>query len=393
MQHTQAPAAPVYVTNSKKARKKKWLIALATTTLTITGASMFLSSINATLPENTDTMEHSKQYHQGKFHNQSVITKPSNSEGSSILKRWLFEKKVDASPTQEMPIVAITPDVLTQLPNNTVEVFRLGHSSILLKLHGDFWLLDPVFADRASPFSFIGPKRFHQTPISIDDLPDLKGVIISHNHYDHLDKNSVKQLADKVDHFWVPLGVDGDLQHWGVNPDKITAMDWWQEAQVGDVTLAFTPTQHFSGRGLSDGNKTLWGSWVIKSQDQSLYFSGDSGYFDGFKQIGEKYGPFDLTMIETGAYDPSWPGVHMMPEQSIQAHLDLQGKQMLPIHNSTFDLAFHRWYDPLETIQDLATQHQVNLLTPKIGAQLTVTKHAQTEKNHTTPWWRGLNEK
>ena len=181
----------------------------------------------------------------------------------------------------------------------------------------------------------------------------------------------------------MPLGVDTDLVKWGVNENKISTFNWWQELQTEHALVAFTPTQHFSGRGLSDANNTLWGSWVIKTSQQSVYFSGDSGYFAGFKEIGNKYGPFDLTLIETGAYDKDWADIHMTPEQSVQAHIDLQGKTLVPIHNGTFDLAFHAWVDPFERVTAASNINNVTLSTPEFGQIFTPTDAAITHK-----WWK-----
>ena len=253
---------------------------------------------------------------------------------------------------------------------------------MLLKVYGDYWLIDPVFSDRASPFSFVGPQRFQSTPISLQDLPPIAKVLISHNHYDHLDKGAITALASKVEQFLVPQGVEGDLQKWGVDCAKIVNFAWWQELQTDKALLAFTPTQHFSGRGLSDSNQTLWGSWVIKTAEESLYFSGDSGYFDGFKAIGEKYGPFDLTMLENGAYNVDWADIHMLPEEAVQAHIDLRGVTMLPVHNSTFDLSSHPWYEPLERVTAEAAKQQVKLITPLVGEVFTAKQVVVGEQ-----WW------
>ncbi len=301
-----------------------------------------------------------------------------------LLMRYITEKRVDALPKNAIPVIEQTARSLEQLPRDQDTVIRLGHSSIFIQIAGQRWLIDPVFSDRASPFSFAGPKRFHQTPISLSELPEIDGVMISHDHYDHLDKQTIKALANKVNHFVVPLGVDGHLKSWGVSTDKITSLDWWESVSVADVTLTATPTQHFSGRGLFDKNQTLWASYVIASPSSKLYFSGDSGYFDGFKEIGERFGPFDLTMVETGAYDKDWPTIHMSPEQSLQAHIDLKGKQMMPIHNGTFDLAFHSWYEPLERILSLAATANVKLVTPMMGQ--VVSLNSATASNHA--WWQ-----
>ncbi len=324
-----------------------------------------------------------------KFHNTTPIEQPGLKKMLEISKRYFTEKSVDKAPTKAIPVAAVTSDELAALSNNDIHVIKLGHSSVLLKVFGEFWLLDPVFSERASPFRFAGPKRFHQPPIALKDLPAIDKVLISHNHYDHLDKACIKKLASKTAQFLVPLGVEADLEKWGVAPEKIVRFDWWQEYQTHQGVIAFTPTQHFSGRGMSDGNTTLWGSWVIKQQGKSVYFSGDSGYFDGFAEIGKRYGPFDLALIETGAYDRDWADVHMTPEQSVQASLDLQANTMIPVHNGTFDLAFHAWYEPLERVVQAAQQHDVNLLTPAFGEKMALAQlsNGLAAKQY---WWRPL---
>lgn len=324
-------------------------------------------------------------FHEGKFYNNDPMEPNTLSKLGNIIIRYFTDKSADATPKQTIPVEQITTKNLDALSDDQLHVVKLGHSSILLKVYGEYWLLDPVFSKRASPFSFMGPKRFHQAPISINELPAIDKVLISHNHYDHLDKASVKTLAAKTKAFLVPLGVGEDLKSWGIKSEQIKEFDWWQEEEINQGFVAFTPTQHFSGRSLTDGNKTLWGSWVIKSHGDSVYFSGDSGYFPGFKDIGKKYGPFDLTMIETGAYDKDWSDIHMTPEQSVQAHIDVKGKVMMPIHNGTFDLAFHAWYEPLERVNNAAIDHNVTLFTPIVGKV-----HQIDGDMSSTLWWREL---
>ena len=181
----------------------------------------------------------------------------------------------------------------------------------------------------------------------------------------------------------MPLGVDKNLVEWGVSVENIQTFDWWQSTLDTHARLTFTPTQHFSGRGLGDANETLWGSWVIETEKGKLFFSGDSGYFSGFKTIGEKFGPFDLTFIETGAYNEDWPDVHMTPEQSVAAHKDLRGKIMMPIHNGTFNLAFHAWYEPLERVSEAAQRQGVELTTPIVGEVITL-----GEPMPNNAWWK-----
>ncbi len=327
----------------------------------------------------------SSQYKAGKFYNDKPVENGGIGKTLAIFYRFFTEKKVNAVPESEIPIKTLSKIQLLNLSDDKLHLIKLGHSSILLKVYGEFWLIDPVFAERASPFSFMGPKRFHPTPISIADLPEIDRVLISHNHYDHLDKSAIKQLANKTSQFLVPLGVENNLIEWGVESEKVMTFDWWQEFNTDKALLVFTPTRHFSGRALGDSNTSLWGSWVIKTPDESVYFSGDSGYFDGFKKIGQKYGPFDLTLIETGAYDKDWPEIHMTPEQSVQAHVDLQGRVMLPIHNGTFDLAFHAWYDPLERVNQLAENKNLTLTTPLVGQVVQIKDSIETHR-----WWQAL---
>ncbi len=333
---------------------------------------MFLKHFNAKLPSNTQDIQNSPHFREGKFQNLKQHKRKGKSSFFNYLGRLLFEKKINTKPVEPLPVCPINKVDLFLLDDHNIHLYRLGHSTILLKLGKDFWLIDPVFSARVSPFSFIGPKRFHPTPITIEQLPAIKGVIISHNHYDHLDKKSIQALCKKTEFFIAPLGVDGDLIRWGVRQSQITTLDWWQQHKVDDVNLTFTPAHHYSGRWSDDHSTTLWGSWVIAFNNQKVYFSGDSGYFDTFKEIGERCGPFDICMIETGAYDSQWPLVHMHPTQSMQAFQDLNGTYMLPIHNATFDLAFHAWYHPLETITELANTHNVKLLMPKFGQCISV---------------------
>lgn len=300
----------------------------------------------------------------------------------AILYRYIKEQRTDASPAQAIPIKQLTAMQLNAIPANKEVLIRLGHSSIYLQLGKQKILIDPVFSERASPFSFAGPKRFHLPPIALDKLTNIDMIIISHDHYDHLDKTTIKVIGPKVKFFIVPLGIDQHLIDWGINKDKIISLDWWQSQKIGPLTITSTPGQHFSGRGLFDANQTLWSSYVLKSDKSSLYFSGDSGYFTGFKEIGERFGPFDITMLETGAYDKDWPSIHMTPEQSLQAHIDLKGKVMLPIHNGTFDLAFHSWYEPLQRISELASAQKIQLATPIMGSIMDINNLPKSNK-----WW------
>jgi L-ascorbate metabolism protein UlaG (beta-lactamase superfamily) len=204
-------------------------------------------------------------------------------------------------------------------------------------------------------------------PLNVDELPEIEAVIISHNHYDHLDYGSIQKLKDKVNHFLVPLGNGQTLLDWGVEKEKITEFDWWDSIKIDTVEIIATPAQHFSGRGVLDRDESLWASWIIRNKDHSIYYSGDTGYFDGFKEIGDKYGPFDYAFMECGAYNQLWRNIHLMPEDTIQAFKDVKGNILVPVHNGTFDLSTHAWFDPFVQIKELAQQHNVQLMTPLIG--------------------------
>lgn len=301
--------------------------------------------------------------------------------GLKIMWQFLFNKPADTVPAGSIPVLELSRAALLEAPDGSL--YRLGHSTLLLKIQGQFWLTDPVFSERASPFQWLGPKRFHAPPISLEDLPPLRGVILSHDHYDHLDKAAILALHGKTDFFLTPDGVGDRLIAWGVAAGKVRQHRWWDSSIIDEIEFVATPAQHFSGRGLHDKNRTLWASWTILTPQLRIFFSGDTGYFAGFKEIGNRYGPFDLTLIETGAYNENWPDVHMQPAESLQAHLDLRGRHMLPIHNGTFDLSLHAWFDPFEQITALARQHQVRLSTPLMGEMVDI---AEPQAGQT--WWR-----
>lgn len=319
------------------------------------------------------------------FHNlQNPDARPTEN-ALKIWTRFLFDEKKGTEPVDPIPVRPLTRTQLDALDPQANHVVRIGHSSTLLKLRGKYWLTDPMFSERASPVSFIGPKRFHPPPIALGDLPPIEGVIISHDHYDHLDTASIAVLATHAQRFFVPLGLGRRLVDMGVPADHISELDWWQSTRFGAVQLTSTPSQHFSGRTLTDRDATLWTSWTIQSGEQRIFFSGDSGYSESFRRIGERYGPFDLAMIENGEYDAWWPSVHMTPAQTIQAFQDLRGKVLLPVHNSTFDLAFHTWHAPLDGSTELAAAKGIDIATPEFGEVVTI---GQARTN--VRWWVGL---
>jgi len=322
----------------------------------------------------------SPQFRDGGFRNPVTPKQAGLPQMLRMAWRFMFDKSDDARPDIPVPVTPITRAQLLAAPDGSL--FRLGHSTMLLKLDSGFWLTDPVFSERASPVQWAGPKRFHAPPITLEQLPAIEGVILSHDHYDHLDRAAVLALAAKTRHFVTPLGVGDLLVEWGVDAAKVQQLDWWQETRIGGVRLVATPAQHFSGRSMFDKNPTLWASFVIEADGLRIFFSGDSGYFDGFKAIGDRLGPFDLTMVECGAYDAMWSGVHMQPEQTVQAHLDLGGRWLMPVHNGTFDLALHGWQEPFTRVTRIARERGVALTTPGFGEAMNL-RQPQPER----AWW------
>ncbi|MGV9012865.1 MAG: MBL fold metallo-hydrolase [Flavobacteriales bacterium] len=253
-------------------------------------------------------------------------------------------------------------------PNGSTRLVWFGHSAFLLQIDGKNLLIDPMFGSTPAPYPWMGRSRFTDgLPIAIDDLPQIDAILLSHDHYDHLDHASILALKAKIKKFFVPLGVGMHLRAWGVEASRIHELDWWQEAGLAHLHLALTPARHFSGRGLTDRFSTLWGGWVIQGKRDNIYFSADSGYGPHFAEIGAKYGPFDLAMIECGQYNEKWANIHMMPEESAQAALDVRAKVMMPIHWASFVLAMHTWTHPVERVTKRAEELGMPIITPRIG--------------------------
>jgi L-ascorbate metabolism protein UlaG (beta-lactamase superfamily) len=253
-------------------------------------------------------------------------------------------------------------------PNGSTRLVWFGHSSFLLQIDGMNLLIDPMFGPTPAPYPWMGRSRFTDgLPIAIADLPQIDAILLSHDHYDHLDKGSILALKAKTKEYFVPLGVGARLRSWGVVASRIQELDWWDETGLGQLHFAFTPARHFSGRGLMDRFSTLWGGWVIQGREDNIYFSADSGYGPHFADIGAKYGPFDLAMIECGQYNEKWADIHMMPEQSAQAAVDAKAKVMMPVHWGAFVLAMHSWTDPVERVTKKAVELGLPIITPRIG--------------------------
>ncbi|WDP91601.1 MAG: MBL fold metallo-hydrolase [Desulfobacter sp.] len=298
--------------------------------------------------------------------------------------KFIFSKN-NRTPKVALPVSPVDTAPFSRREKGEFNSTWLGHSSLMVNMDGFRILLDPVLASRVT---IAGPGRFNgPPPLAPGDLPRVDLVIISHDHYDHLNKFTVLALKDKAARFIVPTGVDRRLAAWGVPEEKITALGWWDDMEIpGGLKVTACPSQHFSGRGLMDRNQTLWASWVIASPGYNIFFSGDSGYFNGFAAIGKALGPFDMTFIECGAYDPAWHGVHMYPEETVQAHLDLGGRILHPVHWGTFNLALHPWYEPMARLKAAADAAGVTIATPAAGETVTLNRLGG-------PWWEAPMQK
>lgn len=325
-------------------------------------------------------MKASPNWQNGKF----VNTLPrSDIRLGPIFRSW-FDRPSQTEPKSALPVIVRRANDFEDSPASGLRVTWLGHSTLLVEIDGYRVLVDPVWTERASPFVGQGPKRFHAPPLPLDQLPSIDAVIISHDHYDHLDHETILALGDKVPLYVVPLGVGAHLEHWGVPADRIAERDWWGEIEVGDLKLTATPARHASGRSLtfSDQDKTLWSGWAIQGPEHRAYYSGDTAMFPELEEIGERLGPFDVTMIETGAYNPLWVDVHMGPEQAIVAHEMVRGELFMPVHWGTFDLAVHNWTEPVERVLVAAERSGVAISVPRPGQSIEPSKPPAVAR-----WW------
>lgn len=328
-------------------------------------------------------IENSSHYRKGRFHNSVPWQKPPARKFMAHLWSTLFDS-TQRKPASPLPVQPADLSKFHAESPGSLHVTWLGHSSLLLNLEGVRLILDPVFTNRAT---LLGPRRFNgDTPVDPRVIESVDAVLISHNHYDHLNRQSIQVLAPKTERFLVPLGVGATLERWGVPRVKITELDWWNSAPVfKGIQVTSTPAQHFSSRSLTDRNATLWTSWVISGQKYRVFYSGDSGYFSGFREIGERYGPFDITFLESAAYNELWRPVHMFPEEVAQAHLDLQGRLLHPIHWGTYSLAAHSWYEPMQRLARAADSLEIQLVLPVCGETSSLPGPFPVER-----WWEPL---
>lgn len=351
-------------------KKHKWIkvvvILFVILLLLLLAALLFLKlwpafGGRASAEDRQDYEARTENYRDGRFYNDGdfqIVRETEQTDEHIISSKGM-------KPEGELPVAE--PSYDEELSEDEVRVTWFGHSSLLLQMHGMNILIDPVLSERSSPVSFVGNKRFSQPPVEVGDLPVIDLLVLSHDHYDHMDYNVIKEIDGKVGQYIVPLGVENHLERWGVDEKKIQNMAWWEETTVGGLTVGCTPARHYSGRSLDDQFATLWASWVFQDEYHKVFESGDSGYGNQYEKIHDKYGDFDFVMTDCAQYDVNWPEVHMFPEEAVQAAQTLGAKAAMPIHWGAFALANHPWDDSVERFVATGEQVGLQIVTPQIG--------------------------
>lgn len=325
-------------------------------------------------------MKASKQWKEGAFENPEPLV---NDAWGSITA--MNDASEDATPREPLSFPAIDPARFATPPPSGLRVTWMGHSTTLIEIDGHRVLTDPVWTHRVGPLDGVGPTRWYPPLIALDDLPSVDAVIISHDHYDHLDRETVLALAPKVPRFIVGLGIGAHLEYWGVPAEKIVEMDWWEPVDIGDLHIVCTPARHASGRALWDKDAKLWASYALVGRAHRVWYSGDTGLFNAMNRIGQELGPFDLTMIEVGQYNKAWPDWHIGPEQAVRAHGMVRGKVLLPIHWGLLRLASHGWTEPIERARAEVKRRGASAMFPKPGESAEPEAAREWE-----PWWPKL---
>ncbi|WP_276165866.1 MBL fold metallo-hydrolase [Zobellia alginiliquefaciens] len=323
----------------------------------------------------------SKNWKKGKFLN---LEETSMSISFWEIPKLLYKQFTDKEKREPAKPIPVTPFNKAAFLSDDIEFKYIwyGHSVILMRLNGKTILIDPMLGPNASPIAPFKTKRFSENTLSlIDDFPEVDLMLISHDHYDHLDYDSIKRLKSKTKEYFVALGVKRHLVSWGIDPELITEFDWWNDATYSDIKITFTPSRHFSGRGLTDRAKSLWGGWTFKTQNHNIWFSGDGGYGKHFKEIGEKLGPFDFGFMEDGQYNEKWHQIHMYPEESVQAAIDAKAKKAMPVHWAGFALAQHDWTEPAENFKIAAQEKGLDVAFPQLGELCSL------KDDNDTSWW------
>ncbi len=321
-----------------------------------------------------------ENYFDGTFHNIGAFTLMT--EADDPYKERTSGK--GRTPSEKLPIV--TPAFLQEPSKDDLTLTWLGHSTTLLQMQGMNILFDPVLSEISSPVSFAGSKRFSDLPITAEELPSIDLVIISHDHYDHLDYPTIQKIDGKVKKYIVPLGVENHLERWGISEEKITAVAWWEEVEIDSLTVVCTPSRHYSGRKMIDQNDTLWASWVLKNESFQVFESGDTGFGDQFGEIYAKFGDFDLALMDCAQYSTKWHDVHMFPEEAVMAAEILHAEVAVPIHWGAFTLSDHAWDDPAERFTLRGEEAGLSVVTPRLGE----TAQWSRFSDYTQRWWREI---
>jgi L-ascorbate metabolism protein UlaG (beta-lactamase superfamily) len=337
--------------------------------------------------ERLERILRSPNFSDGAFRNPVPTRRGQPGSVLSVLRStFLAEDRARREPADTIPVRPLTADHLAEPPVSGLRVTWMGHAGVLAEIDGRRVLFDPVWGERCSPVPGFGPRRLHPAPIPLDELGPVDAVVVSHDHYDHLDMPTIRGLVDSGAVFAVPLGLGAHLELWGVRPDRIVELDWNESAEAAGLRMTAVPARHYCSRGPRTSPLLLWASWVVESPRHRLYHSGDTGYFPGFAAIGAEHGPFDVTMVQIGAYSSElWPDVHMTPEEGVRAHRDLGGELMLPIHWGTFNLAPHAWDEPAERTVAAAEASGVSLAIPRVGEPFEPAKPPVLD-----PWWRAV---
>jgi len=364
--------------------RKKMLILFIIITLILLFLLITNLPVFGALPKGLrmQSIQQLSNYRDGALQNLSIT--PMQPEGVSffkILKAFFFQRDSERIPKKALTF--IQPDLDGVNESNAPELIWFGHSSYLIKINGLRILIDPVFSQTPSPFSFLGSKAFPGTGfVKAEDFTDIDVVLITHDHYDHLDYQSILKIAPKTKKILVSLGIGSHLERWGIDRNKIEEISWNQSTTVfNNLTFTAVPARHFTGRKFKR-NQTLWSAFVLQTENWKLFLGGDSGYDTHFATIGEKFGPFDIALLECGQYNAYWPYIHMFPEETVQAAIDLKARVLMPVHWAKFSLAMHSWNEPVERVVNEAEKQNLKIVTPKLGETVVLNHYYPTAK-----WW------
>jgi L-ascorbate metabolism protein UlaG (beta-lactamase superfamily) len=369
---------------------RRWIllalaIFLGAAIIAAVGSTSWLKSFGARpTGARLERLRKSPHFVDGKFTNSVPTNKLAPGSFFAMLRHQFFGNE-ERVPKRQIPVAMRDAADYAKGPESGLRATWIGHASTLIEIDGRRVVTDPIWSERCSPSTWLGPKRFHPPPIPLLVLPAIDVAVISHDHYDHLDMSTVQALGARGTRFVVPLGIGAHLDAWGIAADQITELDWNEAVEIAGLKITATPARHYSGRNPLRADNTLWASWVVKGPVHNFFFSGDSGYFAGFKEIGARHGPFDLALVKIGACDVTWPDIHMTPEEAVQTTTDVGGRLLLPVHWGTFNLAFHAWNDPAERVLAAAQRAGAALVVPRPGE---LVEPATPATHALDPWWR-----